>query len=320
VTAPPEPAGPAVSTAESIGFVGLGVMGEAMCRNLVRKSGLPVSVYDVVQAPAERLAADGALAASSPAGVAADVVFCSLPGHHELEEVLTGEAGVITSLSRRARATGRRPAIVDLGTSSVESTRRLAAEAHRAGVDFCDAPVARTRQAAADGTLAVMVGGDAEAVQRIHPLLLCMATDVTYCGPAGSGQIVKQLNNMILFQNVLALAEAHAIATAAGLDGALLFSALSKGSADSFALRNHGVRAILPGDYPPNAFSTDYALKDLGYALELAAAGGVTARGAELARSVLEAARAAGWGSQYFPVLRRTLGSSSEGASSEPGG
>ena len=302
-----------MSTAESIGFVGLGVMGEAMCRNLVRKSGLPVSVYDVAQAPAERLAADGALAASSPAGVAADVVFCSLPGHRELEEVLTGETGVISSLSRRARATGRRPTIVDLGTSSVESTRRLAVAAHQAGMDYCDAPVARTRQAAAAGTLAVMVGGTAEAVQRIHPLLLCMATDVTYCGPAGSGQIVKQLNNMILFQNVLALAEAHAIATAAGLDGGLLFSALSKGSADSFALRNHGFKAILPGDYPRNAFSTDYALKDLGYALELAAAGGVPARGAELARSVLEAAREAGWGSQYFPVLRRTLGPSSEG-------
>jgi len=147
-----------------------------------------------------------------------------------------------------------------------------------------------------------------DVAEHIRPLLLCMATDVTYCGPAGSGQIVKQLNNMVLFQNVLAIAEAHAVATAAGLDGTLLFDALSKGSADSFALRNHGMKAILSDEYPLNAFSTDYALKDLSYALEVASATGVAAQGAELVRRVLEATREAGWGNQYFPVLRRTIG------------
>jgi len=295
-------------------------MGEAICRNLIRRSGLPVSVYDIAEAPVGRLAADGALAAATPAGVAADVVFCSLPGHRELEEVLAGESGVLAGLAERAGPAvpgsrpGRRPIIVDLGTSSVECTRRLAAVARRGGIGYFDAPVARTRQAAIDGTLAVMVGGDPEVMPHIYPLLRYMATDITYCGPVGNGQIVKQLNNMVLFQNVLAIAEAHAIGTAAGLDGAVLLDALSKGSADSFALRNHGMKAILPGDYPRNAFSTDYALKDLGYALELAATAGVTAQGAELARHVLEASREAGWGSQYFPVLRRTIGTDSETA------
>jgi 3-hydroxyisobutyrate dehydrogenase-like beta-hydroxyacid dehydrogenase len=298
----------------TVGFVGLGVMGGAMCRNLVRKSGLPVTVYDVVEAAVERLTHDGARAASSPAGAAADVVFCSLPGHFQLEQVLTGEGGVIAALAGRP---GPPPVIVDLGTSSVESTRQMAALASRSGIRYCDAPVARTRQAAIDGTLAVMVGGDQDVVEHIRPLLGCMATDVTYCGPAGSGQIVKQLNNMVLFQNVLAIAEAHAIATAAGLEGALLFDALSKGSADSFALRNHGMKAILSGEYPVNAFSTDYALKDLGYALELACATGVAARGAELVRRILEATHEAGWGSQYFPVLRRTIGPASGTAQGE---
>ncbi len=298
---------PATGAIETIGFVGLGVMGEAMCRNLVRKSGLPVTVYDIAEEAAGRLAVDGTHAASAPAGVAADVVFCSLPGHRQLQEVLTGENGVLAGLSELAGRPGRRPVIVDLGTSSVECTRRMAALAGQRGIAYCDAPVARTRQAAIDGTLAVMVGGDRDTAELIRPLLLCMATDVTYCGPAGSGQIVKQLNNMVLFQNVLAIAEAHAIATAAGLDGALLFDALSKGSADSFALRNHGMKAILPGDYPLNAFSADYALKDLGYALELAAAAGVEAQGAELVRRALEATREMGWGSHYFPVLRKTI-------------
>ena len=306
---------PVVSNIESIGFVGLGVMGEAICRNLLRKSGLPVTVYDIVESAVARLSADGASAASSPARVAADVVFCSLPGHAQLEEVLTGERGVIAALSdlvgQRARP-GPRPAIVDLGTTSVASTRRLASLAGRNGIDYCDAPVARTRQAAIDGTLAVMVGGDRDVAERVRPLLLCMATDVTYCGPVGTGQIVKQLNNMVLFENVLAIAEAHAIATQAGLDGALLFDALSKGSADSFALRNHGMKAILHDEYPLDAFSTAYALKDIAYALELASASGVEARGAELVRRVLEATRDGGWGREYFPVLRRAIAPTSE--------
>jgi 3-hydroxyisobutyrate dehydrogenase-like beta-hydroxyacid dehydrogenase len=301
-----------MSSIGSIGFVGLGVMGEAMCRNLVRKSGRPVTVYDVIESAVERLTVDGARPAPSPAGVAADVVFCSLPGHTQLEEVLTGEAGLVAGLSQLDREWVRRPAIVDLGTTSVDSTRRLAALADEHRIDYCDAPVARTRQAAIDGTLSVMVGGDRDVVEQLQPLLLCLATDVTYCGPVGSGQMVKQLNNMVLFENVVAIAEAHAIATAAGLDGALLFDALSKGSADSFALRNHGMRAILSDDYPRNAFSTDYAVKDLDYALELAATNGVRAQGAQLARHLLEAAQQAGWSREYFPVLRRTIGPAGE--------
>jgi 3-hydroxyisobutyrate dehydrogenase-like beta-hydroxyacid dehydrogenase len=297
-----------MSNIGSVGFVGLGVMGEAMCRNLIQKSGLPVTVYDVMDAAVERLTVDGARPALSPAGVAADVVFCSLPGHTQLEEVLTGSAGLIAGLSQPDREWTRRPMIVDLGTTSVESTRRLAALADEHGIDYCDAPVARTRQAAVDGTLAVMVGGNRDVIEELRTLLDCLATDVTYCGPVGSGQMVKQLNNMVLFENVVAIAEAHAIATSAGLDGALLFDALSKGSADSFALRNHGMKAILSDEYPRNAFSTDYALKDLDYALELAATNGVTAQGAQLARQLLEAAQQAGWSGEYFPVLRRTMG------------
>lgn len=291
---------------EAIGFVGLGVMGEAICRNLLRKSGLPVTVFDVVDAPMERLMADGAQAASSPAGVASDVVFCSLPGDPQLEDVVAGRSGVLAGLVGQRAS---RPTIVDLGTSSVKRTRELASRAAEAGVDYCDAPVARTRQAAIDGTLAVMIGGEPDVVERVRPLLGCFAADITYCGAVGSGQIVKQLNNMVLFQNVLAVAEAHAIGTAAGLSGSLVLEALSKGSADSFALRNHGMKAILRDDYPRDAFSTLYAMKDVDYALELAAEYGVPARGAELVRRVLEESRDAGWAHEYFPVLRRTIGS-----------
>ncbi len=113
----------------------------------------------------------------------------------------------------------------------------------------------------------------------------CFASDITHCGAIGSGQVTKVLNNMVLFQTVTALSEAYAIARGAGVDPEVLFDALSKGSADSFALRNHGMKAILPRQFPLRAFSVDYARKHLEYAIELASEGGIEPGGA---RNVLE--------------------------------
>ena len=168
-------------------------------------------------------------------------------------------------------------------------------------------PVARTREAAQKGTLSVMVGAEPEVFARIEPLLRCVATDITHCGGVGAGQIVKILNNMVLFQTVNALAEALAVGRRSGMDVALLFETLSKGSADSFALRNHGMKAMLPGVFPERAFSTEYALKDLGYALELGRETGVRLRGAEIADEVLRETIAAGYGREYFPALARIV-------------
>jgi 3-hydroxyisobutyrate dehydrogenase len=125
---------------------------------------------------------------------------------------------------------------------------------------------------------------------------------VTRCGDVGAGQVTKILNNMVLFETVNALAEAVAVAKRSGVDPALLLNTLSKGSADSFALRNHGMKAIVPGHFPERAFSTEYAQKDLSYALEL-----VKLRGAELVAEVLQEAIDAGSGGAYFPVIARHL-------------
>jgi hypothetical protein len=135
-----------------------------------------------------------------------------------------------------------------------------------------------------------------------------MGSDVTHCGGPGAGQLAKLMNNMVLAQNVVALAEALAVAKAAGVDPAVLFDALAKGSADSFALRNHGMKALLPGEFPERAFSTAYMLKDVGYALELAAECGLALSGAENARALLERALAAGFGAEYFPALAKVVG------------
>jgi 3-hydroxyisobutyrate dehydrogenase-like beta-hydroxyacid dehydrogenase len=152
-----------------------------------------------------------------------------------------------------------------------------------------------------------MVGGDAGTLQVVKPVMDCFAEEITHCGPVGNGQVTKILNNMVLFQTVVALSEAYAIAHRSGVDPGLLFETLAKGSADSFALRNHAMKAILPQTFPRRAFSVQYAKKDLAYALELAVDTGVDAQGARRVDRLFELAVARGLGDQYFPVVSRVV-------------
>ena len=285
-----------------IGFVGLGVMGEPMCRNLAAKSGAPVIAYDVSPEPLRRLQEHGVRAAArlDEAARESDVVFLALPSGRQVEEVCLEPNGLLAS----ARA-GQ--IVVDLGTSPVDLTRRLASAFAEKEARFVDAPVARTRQAADEGTLSIMVGADDATFEALRPLLGCIGSDITHCGAVGAGQTVKILNNMVLIATVVSLSEALAVARRTGLDGKLLFETLAKGSADSFALRNHGMKAILPGNFPRQAFSTDYARKDLGYALALAAEVGLTLEAAKTAERLLDEASRRGFGDLYWPVVSRVI-------------
>ena len=280
-----------------IGFIGLGVMGEPICRNLIKKSGKRVIAFDLAPEPLARLRAEGVDIAGSATEVIrrADLLFLCLPSAMHVRAVFEGD-GILKNASAGQ-------VVVDLGTSSVSQTRDFARQLQEKGAFWADAPIARTRQAAQDGTLSVMVGVTPELYADIEPLIRCFATDVTHCGAAGAGQVTKILNNMVLFETVNALAEAVAVAKRNGVDPKLLLDTLSKGSADSFALRNHGMKAIVPGVFPERAFSTEYALKDLTYALELAREAGIRIRGAELIGTVLQEAIDAGSGSAYFPVI-----------------
>ncbi len=289
-----------MNAADVLGFIGTGVMGEPMCRNLAQKSGRRVVAWDLQSAPLERLRAHGVAIAASPGEVAAQasILFVCLPGGAQLESLCE------TALLPAARAG---LTLVDLGTSGVGRTRALARRFAGRGADYADAPIARTRAAAEAGTLALSVGATPEVFARIRPLLACLGADITHCGSVGSGQVVKILNNMVLFQTVNALAEALALGRRAGVDAALLFDALAKGSADSFALRNHGMKAMLPGEFPERAFSVEYAAKDNGYALELGRECGVRLRGAEVVAALFAEARAAGFGSAYYPVVAKVV-------------
>jgi 3-hydroxyisobutyrate dehydrogenase-like beta-hydroxyacid dehydrogenase len=290
-----------MSAYRTIGFIGLGVMGEPICRNLVKKSGKRVLAHDLSPEPLARLGADGADVAASIAELIkqSDLLFLCLPSAKHVRAVFEGD-GILKNI-RSGQV------VVDLGTSSVSQTRDFAAQLQARGAAWADAPIARTRQAAQDGTLSVMVGATPALYADIEPLIRCFATDVTHCGEVGAGQVTKILNNMVLFETVNALAEAVAVAKHNGVDPKLLLDTLSKGSADSFALRNHGMKAIVPGNFPERAFSTEYALKDLSYALELAADAGLKIRGAELIGTVLQEAIDAGSGDNYFPVIAKHI-------------
>jgi 3-hydroxyisobutyrate dehydrogenase len=288
-----------------IGCIGLGVMGEPICANLVRRSGCRVVGFDLRPEPLLRLAEQGLEQARSAEDAARDaaVVFLSLPGGSELAEVGERLQGVM------------RPGavLVDLSTAPVDLTRDLAARFADSGIAYADAPVARTRLAAERGELSVMVGADAATFARIERHLRCFASDVLHCGGVGCGQIAKLMNNMVLFEIGGAIAEALAIGCQSGIDPEALLGALMQGSADSFALRNHGRNAMLPGTYPERAFSTRYALKDLEYALALAARVGIAAPGARLVRERFRRAIAAGDGDRYWPVIAEHVARESEG-------
>jgi 3-hydroxyisobutyrate dehydrogenase-like beta-hydroxyacid dehydrogenase len=257
---------------KKLGFIGLGVMGEPMCRNLARRQRGKVLAHDLRPEPLKRLALDGVAASRTVAELAsqADVIFLSLPGEPQV------------------RAVGR----------------ELAATLAERGAHFADAPVTRTRQAAIDGTLAFLVGADAFLYHRIEPLLRTMGTDVLHCGPPGAGQAVKLLNNMVLSATVTALAEALAVAKASGaVEPRLLFDALAKGSADSFALRNHGMKSLLSESHPERAFPVSYMLKDLTYALELARDAGLELQSAGAVKRLLEEAASLGFAEAYHTAV-----------------
>jgi 3-hydroxyisobutyrate dehydrogenase-like beta-hydroxyacid dehydrogenase len=283
-----------VSTAP-LGFLGLGVMGSRMCANLVRRGGRPVVVYDPVAAAAKAAEELGVRAVDSAAqvGEAAEIVFLSLPSITQVEAV----CAELVAVDHPPRI------VVDMSTSDVTRTRELAAHLGKSGVTLVDAPVARLRQAAEEGTLLITVGAEDDVFQELEPILSCMGSDIVHAGTVGNGQVLKILNNMVLFLNMNALAEALAIGRAAGVAPDTLFSTLQLGSADSFALRRTASATMLAGEYPERAFPVEYAIKDLALALKLAGESHIPASAGKQTMDLLERTREAGYGKNYYPVM-----------------
>jgi 3-hydroxyisobutyrate dehydrogenase-like beta-hydroxyacid dehydrogenase len=273
-------------------------MGEPMCRNLVTKTKLPVFATDLKREPVERLAAQGLKASASIADVAreADCIFLSLNSPKAVEEVCAAIAA----------AKGRTHVIVDMSTTPVKLTKALHARLAAQGITLVDGPVAGMRARAHAGTLSIMVGATADVFAAVRPHLSHMG-EATLCGEASFGQVVKALNNMVVFMTVNALAEAITIGRGAGIDAKLLFETMSKGSSDSAALRTPGLKHLVPDSFPEDAFPTDYALKDISLALELAKDVGVNAPAAQHTRDLLEATSRAGYGRNYYPAMVKLI-------------
>ncbi|HEX7856469.1 MAG TPA: NAD(P)-dependent oxidoreductase [Sphingobium sp.] len=283
-----------------IGFIGLGVMGSGMCANVVRKHGGPVHAFDMSAEALDIQAQGGAIAAASVTDVAkaAAVIFLSLPGGKQV-------ASVCAEIAAHA-APGT--TVVDLSTTSVAEARQVAAMLAEKGMHFADAPVARTRQAAIDGTLSIMVGAPDALFDRLKPLIGYMGSDVTHCGDVGCGQVVKLINNTLLFEQVAAIAEMMVVAERAGVTRTKLIEAVSLGSGDSFALRNHATKAMAPNIFPEKAFPSPYVLKDIGYTIELAESMGVAPNLPRLTATYYQAAINAGIGQEYFPAIIKLIG------------
>ena len=282
---------------KTLGFIGVGIMGEPICRHLAQKSNLKILAADHQSAALERLGAFGVLASTiTEIANEADIIFMSLPTGEIVEEVVLGRTGLL-NIMRSDKI------VVDLSTSRAQTAKKVGAALSHRGIFFADAPVMRTRAAAESGTLGIPVGCDINVFNRIEKFLKMFGSDVMHCGDVGSGQIAKILNNMVLYETVLALSEACAIARNAGVDVTKIFNAMSAGSADSFALRNHGMKAIIPQAFPEKAFPVNYARKDIQYAVDLASEFHVNATGAKNLLNTFDQAIKKGYGDLYAPAI-----------------
>lgn len=262
-----------------VGFVGTGIMGAPMARNLIR-AGFSVTVWNRTASKAAPLVEEGAVNAASPAAVAAasEVTFSCVSDSPDVEAVALGPGGILE---------GAEPGSVyiDCSTISPEVARRVEQAASSRGVAMLDAPVSGGDVGARNGTLAVMVGGDPAVFERCRPVLEAIGETIVYVGPSGSGQVVKLCNQVAGALNLMAMAEAITLSRRAGVDPAKMIEVVSKGAAGSWMLANLGPRAVA-GDFAPG-FMVDLMQKDLRLVLETAAQTDTPLPGAALVNQVL---------------------------------
>ena len=287
---------------KKIGFIGLGVMGGAMCSNLLKNKNWSVLVKDLDFQKEKKMEKLGALISTdfSKLFKECDVIITCLPGGAFVRELFFQNDFIKQNVQSQQY-------IIDMSTSQPDLMVDLDKKINKQGAFFADAPIARTRQAAIDGTLAIMVGSNKKVYKHILPILKFMGNDIMYCGTVGSGQLTKIMNNMILFETVVALSEAASITEKYGMSVKTLFENITKCSGDSFALRNHGLKSIAEENYPSPAFSVEYALKDLSYALELGEKHKVSLPGAKSVETLFAKSIKSGNKDLYFPVIKKNL-------------
>lgn len=281
--------------AEKVGFVGLGIMGGPMAKNLI-EAGHELVLYNRTREKAEELAGDGVEVAESPKQVAeqSDIIITMLPDSPQVEEVLAGENGVLEGVKEGAL-------IVDMSTISPVVTRELAERVEERGASLLDAPVSGGDVGAKQGTLSIMVGGSEEDFQRAEPLFEVMGKVATHVGPVGAGQTAKACNQIVVALNIEALSEALVLGSKAGVDPAKILDAISGGLAGS-AVMEAKREKMLGHDFDPG-FRIELHHKDLGIALAAGREYGVSLPITAIVDQMLETLKAKGRGDRDHSAI-----------------
>ena len=286
-----------------IGWVGTGVMGLSMCRNLMQ-AGYQATIFSRTREKAQPLIDAGATWADSPAAVAAaaDISFAIVGMPADVESVFLSENGLLAGAQ-----SGN--IVVDMTTSKPELAVRIHEAASQKGVAAIDAPVSGGDVGAKGGALSIMVGGDQEAVSRVEPLFKIMGQTIVHQGPAGSGQHTKMVNQILVGAGMIGVCESLLYALKSGLDLSTVLESVSSGAAGSWALSNLGPR-IVAGNFDPGFF-VEHFVKDLTIAIEESQRMGLQLRGLELARELYAELEQAGFGKSGTQALQLSLAKAS---------
>ncbi|MHC4516992.1 MAG: 2-hydroxy-3-oxopropionate reductase [Planctomycetota bacterium] len=271
---------------EKIGFIGLGIMGNPMAKNLI-KAGYALTVYDIVSEKIDDLVAAGATASSSSreVAVASEIVITMLPNSPEVKEAVLGPGGVLEGAKAGT-------ILIDMSSIAPLASQEVAAQAEKKGVIVLDAPVSGGEPKAIEGTLAIMVGGPERTFNRVKDLLGVMGGSVTRVGEIGSGNTTKLANQIIVALNIAAMSEAMVLATKAGVDPERVFQAIRGGLAGSTVL-DAKMPLALAGNFKPG-FRIELHIKDLANALDTAHELGVPVPLSGVAMEVMQALRVDG--------------------------
>lgn len=283
-----------------LGFIGLGKMGKPMAANLI-KQGHELKIYNRSRQVLDELEALGAVPVAGPAeaGIDSEVVFTNLPIGKDVENVVCGPAGLLTTMPGGGL-------IIDHSTIGPRESCAIYEACQAKGIGFIDAPVSGGVVGAQNASLSIMVGGDEADYQRALPLLSVLGKHIYYLGASGSGSVMKLLNNMLVGVTNAAVAEVFVLGAKKGLDPELVFEILSKSSGDSSTLRRNMPGRILARNFAP-AFTLDMLNKDMGLVRDLAASEGVRLLLGNLAHEIGCESAAQGLGAEDISALIKTL-------------
>lgn len=284
---------------EKLGFIGLGIMGQGMAHNL-RAAGYELCVWNRTAERTAPLIEAGATTADSPAALAAqcDIIFICVSDTPDVEAVILGQDGVLHGAKSGAL-------VIDHSTISPHATKEIAVQLNERGVHLLDAPISGGSEGAANGTLSIMIGGQAEQVERALPYLKAMGKTITHVGEQGAGQAVKLVNQILVAGTMISLGEAMTFAQAAGLDLEKTLAAVSGGAAGSWTLSNRGPQ-VAARDWRPG-FTIDLQQKDLRLVLQAADQMGVPALCTSLVFNLYRSLQAQGLGHEGNHALVKAL-------------